>query len=65
MSYTISDFETVEILILCNLKFYSYEDYLSHFNIVYLFFFLGMRTQTHAPSRTRGISSGRHFFFKS
>jgi len=64
MSYTISDFETAEISILCNLKSYSYEAYLYHSNIVYLFFFLGMRTQTHVPARTCRISSGRHFFFK-
>jgi len=64
MSYTIFDFETVEIRILCSLQFYSYEVYLSHSNIAYLFFFLVMRTQTHAPARTCGISSGRHFFFK-
>ena len=65
MSYTISNFETVEISILCTLKFYSYEAYPSHSNIVYPLFFLGMRTQTHAPARTCRISSGRYFFFKS
>jgi hypothetical protein len=50
MSYTIFDFETVEIRIPCNLKSYSYEAYLYHSNIAYLFFFLVMRTQTHAPA---------------
>jgi hypothetical protein len=63
MSYTIFDFEIVEIRILCNLKSYSYEAYLYYSNIVYLFFFLGMRAQTHAPARTCRISSGRQFFF--
>jgi hypothetical protein len=44
MSYTIFDFETIEIRIPCNLKPYSYEAYLYHSNIAYLFFFLVMRT---------------------